>query len=232
MMSAPRWRPLAGFVSLDDSADAIRNAAPLGWLSPLCATSHSFGQWDANKNLDGAANQSTPFHITYHPGDGILVNGRGVSESFCFCSEPWKVGGRLRAKHQPAPDGSVFLVASKGGNIALPGVTLRARRGSGLPPDDFNLRDNLYCMSTARALIEDMRPDAISALRALSANAWPEPIIKTLAFSGDTMERHETSAFSSRAHQCLCPARAGRRRGRKATSPGCCGYSGIRWCLR
>jgi fido (protein-threonine AMPylation protein) len=52
----------------------------------------------------------------------------------------------------------VFLVASRGGNIALPGVTLRARRGSAQLPDDFNLRDNLYCMSTARALIENMRP--------------------------------------------------------------------------
>jgi hypothetical protein len=25
-------------------------------------------------------------------------------------------------------------------------------------PDDFNLRQNLYCMSTARALIENVRP--------------------------------------------------------------------------
>jgi fido (protein-threonine AMPylation protein) len=68
------------------------------------------------------------------------------------------VADRTALEHQPAPDGSVFLVASRGGNIALLGVTLRARRGSAQLPDDFNLRDNLYCMSTARALIENMRP--------------------------------------------------------------------------
>jgi hypothetical protein len=37
--------------------------------------------------------------------------------------------------------------------VALPGVTLRARRGLGPLPDDFHLRDDLYCMSTARALL-------------------------------------------------------------------------------
>lgn len=68
------------------------------------------------------------------------------------------VAGRTALEHQPAPDGSVFLVAAKGGNAALPGVTLRARRDRGPQPDDFKLRDNLYCMSTARALLENMRP--------------------------------------------------------------------------
>lgn len=68
------------------------------------------------------------------------------------------VADRTALEHQPAPDGSVFLVASRGGNVALPGITLRARRGPGPLPDDFNLRDDLYCMSTARALIENMRP--------------------------------------------------------------------------
>jgi hypothetical protein len=68
------------------------------------------------------------------------------------------VADRTALEHQPAADGSVFVVASRGGNIALPGVTLRARRGPGPRPDDFVLRDGLYCMSTARALIENMRP--------------------------------------------------------------------------
>jgi hypothetical protein len=68
------------------------------------------------------------------------------------------VADRTALEHQPAPDGSVFVVAPRGGNIALPGVTLRARRGPGPQPDDFVLRDDLYCMSTARALIENMRP--------------------------------------------------------------------------
>lgn len=67
------------------------------------------------------------------------------------------VADRTALEHQPAPDGSVFLVASRGGNVALPGISLRARRGSGPLPGDFNLREDLYCMSTARALIENMR---------------------------------------------------------------------------
>jgi hypothetical protein len=68
------------------------------------------------------------------------------------------VADRTALEHQPAPDGSVFLVAAKGGKVVLPGVTLRARRDLGPQPDDFSLRDDLYCMSTARALLENMRP--------------------------------------------------------------------------
>lgn len=62
------------------------------------------------------------------------------------------VADRTALEQRPAADGSVFLVAAKGGNIVLPGVTLRARRGPGWKPGDFPLRDNLFCMSTARAL--------------------------------------------------------------------------------
>jgi hypothetical protein len=68
------------------------------------------------------------------------------------------VADRTALELKPAPDGSVFLVAPRGGNVVLPGVTLRARRGMGPQPDDFTLRDNLYCASTARALLENMRP--------------------------------------------------------------------------
>jgi hypothetical protein len=68
------------------------------------------------------------------------------------------IADRTGLEQRPAPDGSVFLVTAKGGSIALPGVTLRSRRGLGRQPNDFPLRDNLYCMSTARALLENMRP--------------------------------------------------------------------------
>jgi hypothetical protein len=68
------------------------------------------------------------------------------------------VADRTALEQRPAPDGSVFLIASKGGMVALPGVILRARRGPGRQRDDFKLRDDLYCMSTARALLENMRP--------------------------------------------------------------------------
>ena len=68
------------------------------------------------------------------------------------------VADRTALELAPAPDGSVFLVAQKGGKIGLPGIVLRARRGQPPFPDDFKLRDSLYCASTARALLENMRP--------------------------------------------------------------------------
>ena len=93
------------------------------------------------------------------------------------------IADRTALEHQPAPDGSVFLVASRGGNIELPGVTLRARRGLGLLPDDFNLRDDLYCMSTPRALIENMRPTrarsgAARTLKRTEIETWLERFLR------------------------------------------------------
>jgi fido (protein-threonine AMPylation protein) len=93
------------------------------------------------------------------------------------------VADRTALEHQPAPDGSVFLVAKRGGNIKLPGVTLRARRGLGPLPDDFSLRDNLYCMSTARALVENMRPSrarsgAARTLKQAEVESWLERFLR------------------------------------------------------
>src|SRR3990167_5708778 len=63
------------------------------------------------------------------------------------------VADRTALEQKPAPDGSVFLVADKSGRIELPGVTLCARRDRGPMPDDFKMRERLFCMSTARALL-------------------------------------------------------------------------------
>jgi len=49
------------------------------------------------------------------------------------------VADRTALEQRPTPDGSVFLVAPKGGKVVLPGVTLHARRGTGL-----NTKDNCY----------------------------------------------------------------------------------------
>jgi hypothetical protein len=38
------------------------------------------------------------------------------------------IADRTALEQRPAPDGSVFMVASKGGKVTLPGVTLRAAR--------------------------------------------------------------------------------------------------------
>ena len=65
----------------------------------------------------------------------------------------------------------------------MPGVTLRARRGPGPLPDDFSLRDDLYCMSTARALIEKMRPTraragAAPTLKRSEIETWLERFLR------------------------------------------------------
>ena len=93
------------------------------------------------------------------------------------------VADRTALEQRPASDGSVFLVASKGGKVALPGLTLRARRNSGALPTDFKLRDNLFCMSTARALLENMRPTrarsgAAPTLNRNEIEAWLERFLR------------------------------------------------------
>ncbi len=93
------------------------------------------------------------------------------------------IADRTAIEQRPAPDGSVFIVASKGGKVTLPGVTLRARRDLGPQPDDFKLRDNLYCMSTARALLENMRPSrarsgAAPTLKRSEIETWLERFLR------------------------------------------------------
>lgn len=93
------------------------------------------------------------------------------------------VADRTALEQKPAPDGSVFLIAKKAGNIVLPGVTLRASRGDGPQPDDFKLRDNLYCMSTARALLENMRPTrarsgAARTLKRAEIETWLDRFVR------------------------------------------------------
>src|SRR5271168_4739605 len=93
------------------------------------------------------------------------------------------VADRTALEHEPAPDGSVFLIAKRGGRVELPGVTLRARRGVGPLPDDFSLRDDLYCMSTARALLENMRPTrarsgAAPTLKRSEIETWIERFLR------------------------------------------------------
>jgi hypothetical protein len=74
-------------------------------------------------------------------------------------------------------------VASKRTRIALPGITLHARHDRGPEPDDFKLRDDLYCMSTARALLANLRPTrarsgAAPTLKAAEIEAWLERFLR------------------------------------------------------
>ncbi|MGA2127115.1 MAG: Fic family protein [Xanthobacteraceae bacterium] len=116
------------------------------------------------------------------------------------------VADRTALEHRPAADGSVFLIASKGGRVALPGVTFRARRGQGPQPDDFKLRDGLYCMSTARALLENMRPSrarsgAARTLRRDEIEVWLERFLRDSGQDRLKALRDQVKALGPRIEQ-------------------------------
>ena len=67
------------------------------------------------------------------------------------------VTDRTALENAPASDGSVCLITDKGGDIALPGITLRPRRGATPLPTDLSFISGLFISSTARAYLENMR---------------------------------------------------------------------------
>jgi hypothetical protein len=112
------------------------------------------------------------------------------------------IADRTALEQRPAPDGSVFIVASKGGKVTLPGVTLRARRDLGPQPDDFKLRDNLYCMSTARALLENMRlsrarSGAAPTLKRSEIETWLERFLRDSGKDRLNVVRDQIKAVAS-----------------------------------
>jgi hypothetical protein len=112
------------------------------------------------------------------------------------------IADRTALEQRPAPDGSIFIVASKGGKVTLPGVTLRARRDLGPQPDDFKLRDNLYCMSTARALLENMRPSrarsgAAPTLKRSEIETWLERFLRDSGKDRLNVVRDQIKAVAS-----------------------------------
>lgn len=94
------------------------------------------------------------------------------------------IADRTALELKPASaDGSIFLEAGKDSVVELPGVTLRARRGVIRHPTDFMLREGLYCMATARALLENMRPSRSRqtvrrTLRRAEIEVWLESFMR------------------------------------------------------
>ena len=68
------------------------------------------------------------------------------------------IADRTALENAPASDGSVCLVTGRGRDIALPGHTLRPRRGVAPLPGDRPFLDGLFLSSTARAYLENLRP--------------------------------------------------------------------------
>ncbi|MCP5361456.1 MAG: Fic family protein [Hyphomicrobiales bacterium] len=67
------------------------------------------------------------------------------------------VADRTALENAPAKDGSICLITDKGGDITLPGITLRPRRGAAPLPNDLPFISGLFISSTARAYLENMR---------------------------------------------------------------------------
>ena len=75
------------------------------------------------------------------------------------------IADRTALENEPAPDGSICLVTERGGTVALPGITLRPRRGVGPLPTDRPFLDGLFLSSTARAYLDNLRPSRTRASR-------------------------------------------------------------------
>lgn len=67
------------------------------------------------------------------------------------------IADRTALEQRLASDGSVFLVSEAGGDVGLPGIRLRPRRGVGRLQGDYPWGNELYCSSPARAYLENMR---------------------------------------------------------------------------
>lgn len=75
------------------------------------------------------------------------------------------VADRTAFEIAPAEDGSICLVAPVSRIVALPGITLRTRRGAGPLASDRPFVNGLFLSSTARAYLDNLRPSRASAGR-------------------------------------------------------------------
>lgn len=64
---------------------------------------------------------------------------------------------RTALENKPAADGSVFLISEKGSETALPGLTLRPRKGAAAIDSDKPFAGSALLASTPRAYLENMR---------------------------------------------------------------------------
>jgi hypothetical protein len=86
------------------------------------------------------------------------------------------IADRTALEHQPAPDGSVFLIAAHKRDLRLPGIILRPRKGPPALDTDRPFVGSLRLSSMARALLENMRP---SRARGGAARTLPISEIET-----------------------------------------------------
>ena len=97
------------------------------------------------------------------------------------------IADRTALENRPAADGSIFLVAGHARNIALPGVTLRPRKGPPPLESDLPFVGGLRLASQARAYLENMRPSRAreGAARTLSKREIEERLDDVLRHGGE-----------------------------------------------
>ena len=99
---------------------------------------------------------------------------------------------RTALEFEPAPDGSICLVAARGANIDLPGVRLRPRRGTAPQPDDRPFLKGLFLSSAARACLDNLRSSRERAgrvSRTLRRAGVEEHLERVIATSGANAAR-------------------------------------------
>ena len=97
------------------------------------------------------------------------------------------IADRTALENRPAADGSVFLIADHKRNIALPGVTLRPRKGPVALETDRPFIGSLRLASPGRAFLENMRPSRARSgvARTLSGREIEERLDEILRQSGE-----------------------------------------------
>src|SRR6204780_1883778 len=97
------------------------------------------------------------------------------------------IADRTALDNRPAADGSVFLIADHKRDIALPGMTLRPRKGPPPLKRDRPFIGSLRIASPARAFLENMRssPAREGVARTLSKREIEERLDELLRHSGE-----------------------------------------------
>ncbi|MBM0205267.1 Fic family protein [Micromonospora sp. STR1s_5] len=143
------------------------------------------------------------------------------------------VADRTALEQRPAQDGSVFIVAPHGGDVDLPGITIRPRRGADTLPGDYPLRDGLFSSSPARAYLENMRPSrgrsgVPRTLKRVELEEHLDRVIRERGEVGLNSLRDEVKALAASlgleaeaaAFDTLCGALLGTREDRLSSAAG------------
>jgi hypothetical protein len=98
------------------------------------------------------------------------------------------IADRTALENRPAVDGSIFLISDHKRDIALPGVTLRPRKGPAPLASDRPFIGSLRIASQARAFLENMRPSRARAgiARTFSKREIEERLDDILRHSGES----------------------------------------------